>query len=147
MEGGAEGLFWRRVRGDAHRHRTVVSALSPLRKDLVRALMAFAAALLLILAWQPWTLFGGATSTAACGIVVSEPNGSLHVAASGSGASGWCGGEINRLPAQSATTEAASVTAPSCDFYVGGVRVTVEAANGADAAAFCDSLGGSAGQP
>ena len=117
--------------------------LASLRGDLRWAVLAFAAAALLTVAWHPWTVLGAASAAnAQCGVVFVNASDTVHVTATGPGAAEWCAGEISRAPARTATSESAGVpTAAQCDFYVGSAHVMVSGGDPADATAFCNSLG------
>ena len=143
----AGATAWRRLGPLSGERRSPDTADALLRKDLRRALVAFALAVVLIAAWHPWTALTAAPNAAtSCALSVAGGSGTLTVAASGQGASEWCGGEITRA-AGAAAAATADIPKPVCDFFVGTAHVTVAALNAADATAFCASLGTVPGGP
>ena len=112
-----------------------------LRRDLKRALFAFAAAAVLVAAWHPWTALTSSPNAAtSCAVAIGAASAEVNVTASGTGAAEWCSGEIARA-AGAATADTASGAKPVCDFYIGSVHVVVTALRGTDATAFCGSAG------
>jgi hypothetical protein len=110
-----------------------------LRTDLVIAAVAFSIALLLLIAWHPWSVTSAGAASSTCGVVVTTAVGVVHADATGTDAVEWCRGETSRV--RNAGLEQAAVTTPLCDFYIGAVHVTVAGTDEAAEQALCTSSG------